>query len=165
LVYGRSVKLVPRDRLVLESELAPAEILAAIPRAVEEWNRRAVLFRLRSRVDADEVRVGWWPPLALAGAGVTFDGHVSRHGARVVVAGEVGLFPRWYDRVLGGLLLLALAVPLVQGFRDDQASMGALGAAWLFGGGRLGMEILFRTYQRRIARVLRRACGHGEGGV
>ena len=107
-VTFRSVKLVPRDRLVLESDIAPADILtAAIPRAVRKsttggpCSSASGLAWMRTTV-----RVGWWPPLALVGASVTFDGRVSRHDARVVVAGEVGLFPRWYGPVLGGLLAL-----------------------------------------------------------
>jgi hypothetical protein len=42
-VYSRNVKIVPRERLEIESALAPAAVLAAIPRAVAETNRGTFL--------------------------------------------------------------------------------------------------------------------------
>jgi hypothetical protein len=150
--------LLPAEHLAIESALPPKRVLDAIPDAVDECNRSAVLLGLRSEVDEDHALIGWWPRLAFVKGGIAFVGRAFRAGERTVVSGDVRLFPRWYGRLVATTLLLAGALPLVE-LRGPDRWVSILGAVWLFGGGRLALEVLFRAYRRRIVRVLRAAAG------
>lgn len=151
----RAVKLAPRERLVIESALARDAVLAAIPRAVDEANRGAFILGIRHELIGERVRVGYWPRLASSRAGVAFEGDVAARGERTVVSGEVRLFPPWYATLFGVLLVLAAALPLLNGILEGEPWIGLIGAVWLCGGGRLAMELVFRAYLRRITRALR----------
>lgn len=151
--------LVPRDSLRVESDLAPAAIIAALPLQAAEWNRRAVLFgRMRCELDQERVRIGWWPWFAPWWVGIIFDGRISAAAGRTVLAGDVRFWPRWCEAYFAVLLLLAFVIPILNA---GTLSMRLFAGVWLSGGVRIMVGALFRAYRSRIQGVLRAAAGLG----
>lgn len=155
--YPAAVRLLPSEPLAVASALPAATVLAAIAPAIDALNRTAIIFGLWAEVDDGRVTVGSLPRLAFLRGGVAFEGQASREGERTVVSGDIRIVPRGYARFTGGLLVAAGLMPLAADLGGPDRWASVLGAAWMFGGGRLALELLFRAYRRRIVRVLRAA--------
>lgn len=161
-VYGRWVKYLPHESLEFESTVGPAIVRGNIPRAVDQVNQGTVLLGLRCEVDAEQVRVGWWSRTAFVQAGLGFEGTVMSRGQRTLVSGEIRYFPPWYAGFLGAVVVVVAGLAVLAGIRDGQLATGLIGGAWLAGGSRVAMEVMFQAYKRRIVRALRIAAGEAD---
>jgi len=161
-VYGWCVEFLPHESLELESTLGAATVRANIPRAVDRVNQGTVILGLRCEVDGEQVRVGWWPRTAFVRAGVGFEGTVSSRGPRTLVTGEIRYFPPWHTGLVGVVVVLAAAIAVIAGIREGQPVMGLVAGAWMGGGWRIALAVMFRAHERRIVRALRMAAGVAE---
>lgn len=103
-----------------------------------------------------------WSRTAFAQAGLGFEGTVMSRGQRTLVSGEIRYFPPWYAGFLGAVVVVVAGLAVLAGIRDGQLATGLIGGAWLAGGSRVAMELMFQAYKRRIVRALRIAAGEAD---